>query len=190
MNPVQVGQTVKHPVTGTELRVQQIFERHALCLNPKTQKVRMVPLWQLIRAAAALVLLFVAAPAFAGEVETVYTSVRYENPADVDDVLYRLTGKREGASIDVLDELVLRVQEVLDTYGPLRVNVIIKRGTTEDFRGEYNAERNEIVLYANDVTRGIFAHEVAHAVLCQTFTPRPSHAVQEAVAQVIDREVY
>lgn len=142
------------------------------------------------KAVLYFLMVFVVSTADAAEIKTTNTTVRYSAAQDVDDVLYRLTGKKEGAFLTVLDEIIEDVQHALDTYGLVEISVVIKPGNPEGLRGEYNAARKEILIYTKDVTRGIFAHEAAHAILCQTFKPTPSHAIQEMVAQAVDKEIF
>ncbi|MCM8776373.1 MAG: hypothetical protein NC930_08535, partial [Candidatus Omnitrophica bacterium] len=54
----------------------------------------------------------------------------------------------------------------------------------------YVPENRSIRVYADKVTDGIFAHEVAHAIMHHYFLSPPPEKVQEILAQYVDRHLW
>ena len=54
----------------------------------------------------------------------------------------------------------------------------------------YSHKTKSITVYADRVTDGVFAHEIAHAVICNYFSEPPPRKIQEILAQYVDRYLW
>ncbi len=101
---------------------------------------------------------------------------------------------------EAVDQMVFRVKALLGMYPPrLRFNVIIlaSRGEIKSaYRGLgltdavpaafYRQKSHTIYLSLDNLTAGIFAHEVAHAVISASFATPPPSRMQEILARYVD----
>lgn len=98
-----------------------------------------------------------------------------------------------------LDNLVEKVQLILDMKKPVRVNVRIypdKESLSEayfqiykkksDIRAWYLFEYNTIYLQVDDLFAGMLAHEIAHAIVDHYLDVRPPRATAEILARYVD----
>lgn len=168
--------------------------------------------------AAVLALLFVAfavTPGRAGEsgLETRYARVVFEDEADLYEFGRRLGGpgsmvSRENPNLhahvkESVDRIVFRVKALLDMHPEqMRFIVLIHptdRTLKEAYKGLgavgdppiafYSHRSRTIHVGIKDATGGVFAHEVAHAVINSYFTVPPPAQMQEILAQYVDRHL-
>lgn len=144
--------------------------------------------------------------------ETRYATIRYWDEADLIGF-----GKKTGAASIALvrdrdkalslikentDRLVFRVKALLDMHPEFHFNVSVLRSTEEvrDIYRElgmtgtppiafYSHKSHTIFLSPDRLSDGIFAHEVAHAVINFYFAPPPPPQVQEILAQYVDKHL-
>lgn len=99
-----------------------------------------------------------------------------------------------------VDDLVLRVQEILDMRKYMRkVQIDIypnkeklqeayirEVGTSGEYRAWYMFNKHIIFLQSEDISAGMLAHELGHAVIGNYFQVRPPPATEEILARYID----
>jgi acyl transferase domain-containing protein len=151
-----------------------------------------------------------AAECTAGEIETRYATIIYDN----DDLprefnkgvrlrgLSYLTGNRSNLTItdevkNKVDIISERVQLVLEMYvKTLKYKIVLlassrevrrvyraKYGKDVDFISFFSPGEKTIYLSTDDANLRIFAHEVAHAVIDQYFRVSPSVKIHEMLAK-------
>lgn len=128
---------------------------------------------------------------------TDYTDIFYSDESVLSDFFWRLTGKRLDFMQDKklarsqVDRIIDRVQSVLDMH-PLRLRVRIDLYAHYESGkiASYSHKAKSISVYADKVTDGVFAHEIAHAVISNHFSEPPSEKVQEILAQYVDRYLW
>ena len=100
---------------------------------------------------------------------------------------------------DKLDLLVKKVQLILDMQKPITVHLRIYPGPKElkiayfklykkqnQPRAWYLYEKNTIYINSRDVSSGMLAHEIAHAVIDHYLEARPPRATAEILARYVD----
>ncbi len=102
-----------------------------------------------------------------------------------------------------VDQLFLRVQAILEMVKPdLKVEIMLfqdQSALSDAFRkitgkptqapAFYWRETNTIYLHLEQISPGILAHEMAHAVIANYFVITPPQKVLELLCQYVDREV-
>ena len=132
------------------------------------------------------------------KMETRFATVHYADDAEIEDFLWRISGKRLGGeeaaelTRNRVDEIVERVESVLDMH-PLALHFGIFLET--ESRGEgaiayYSHESRSITALSNRITDGVLAHEIAHAVLNSYFGIIPPEKAQEILAQYVDQHLW
>ena len=80
---------------------------------------------------------------------------------------------------------------ILDMFpSNFRVKIELRGGYIEGKIALYNNSENKIVVYADKVTDGVLAHEVAHVVICRYFVSVPPPKIQEILAQYVDTHLW
>lgn len=147
------------------------------------------------------------------DLKTRYASVAYAEEADLIDF-----GKKIGGSTIALtrdrektlalvkedvDRIVFRVKMLLDMHPPeLSFNVNINKNYGELRRiysemglnsdppiAFYSHRTRTVYVSLERLTDGVFAHEVAHAVINQYFSTPPPAQMQEILAQYVDKHL-
>ena len=129
---------------------------------------------------------------------TKFTTIRYSQEAEIGGFLWRISGQRPAGpeAIELtrnrVDEIVERVQSLLDMYpSSLGFEVFLTREYPNGQIAVYSHSKRAITVCLDRVTDGVFAHEVAHAVINQYFTTVGLPAkVQEVLAQYVDRHLW
>jgi len=170
--------------------------------------------------AAVLAVLFaafgVAVPALAGEagLETRYARIVFDDEADLYEFGRSLGGpgsmaSRENPNLrlhvrESVDRIVFRVKALLDMHpGQLSFIVLIHptdRALREAYRGLGAVGEPPVAFYSHrsktvhvglrGAAPGVFAHEVAHAVINSYFSVPPPAQMQEILAQYVDRHLF
>lgn len=129
--------------------------------------------------------------------KTTYTNIFYSADEDLSDFLWRISGKRFDFTQDSepaksgVDTIIRRVQSILDMYPDnFHIKIILYPYYEEGMAALYSHKTKSITLYADRVTDGVFAHEVAHAVICNYFPEPPPHKIQEILAQYVDKYLW
>lgn len=129
--------------------------------------------------------------------KTSYCDIHYTDEKSLNDFFWRIGGKRFNFDEDIslarsrVDRLVDRVQSILDMY-PDKFHIKIKLYPKykKGLIASYTQTKNMITVYADKVTDGVLAHEIAHAVICSYFEVPPPEKVQEILAQYVDRHLW
>jgi len=129
--------------------------------------------------------------------KTRYTDISYTDSKALGAFLWRIGGKRFNFDDDPalaksrIDRIIDRVMDVLDMH-PRRFHVkVFVRDKYKEGRVAYYSNKDaSITLYADKITDGIFAHEVAHAVICSFFVKTPTETMQEVLAQYVDKHLW
>jgi hypothetical protein len=170
--------------------------------------------------AAVLAFLFAAfavvVPGLAGQtgLETRYARVVFNDEADLYEFGRSLGGpgsmaSRENPNLhthvkESVDRIVFRVKALLDMHpAQLRFTVLIHpndRALREAYNGLgavgdppvafYSHRSRTIHVGLGGAAPGVFAHEVAHAVINSYFTVPPPAQMQEILAQYVDRHLF
>jgi len=129
--------------------------------------------------------------------KTRYTSLHYGEDKVLSDFAWRISGQRlnphaDGSVIgNAVDRIAERVQALLDMFpDQFRVDIFIHPAYEEGHTASYSHPQKEIRVYADRVTDGILAHEIAHAVINAYFTVSPPEKVQEILAQYVDQHLW
>ena len=129
--------------------------------------------------------------------QTQYTDISYSNEDTLRTFLWRITGKKftlledRGLARSRVDRIIERVQDVLDIHPEnMRIKIKLLASYKEGKIASYTRSTNTIVIYADKVSDGMFAHEAAHAILCAYFKSPPPEKMQEILAQYVDRHLW
>jgi len=155
----------------------------------------------------------------AKKIEGRYFTIYYEPQIEITQLLQQLNigpadkllaGKpldesfsSETGLAEMLDVLFLEVSEVLDMHlysfhGTIKIsrdtfelndiyNYLFKKDATT--RSFYVYDLNTIYTCANNFTRGIIGHEIAHAIMSNYFVVQPSVRVQEVLAMYVEYQL-
>lgn len=160
--------------------------------------------------------LFLPSAAFGEEkvLETFYASIYYQADEDLVDFAGRISrvpyaSRHEGeqSKSDLkqdIDKIVYRVKTLLDMYPQnMRFSVRIytdplsvrERYAEHSKRGKapiafYSHQTKTIYCALPNLSGGIFAHEVAHAVINFYFPVTPPAQMQEILAQYVDKHLW
>ena len=141
--------------------------------------------------------LFQAAPCVAEQqIETKFAVLRYPNDQALSQFCWRITGQRvltggEGLVKNRVDELVQRVEEILEMYpGNFRFTILLVNGNAEMPVAQYSHGTRTVAVAVDRATDGVLAHEIAHAVICVYFPVPPPERAQEILAQYVDKHLY
>lgn len=130
--------------------------------------------------------------------QTKYTRIHYTEDKDMDDFIWRLGGQKLEFSGDTslasnrVDRVIERVENILDLRPEgFKIDIYLKRGVLESDRIAFFEHKTKAIYISIDnVSDGIFAHEVAHAIINKSFwSPLPSK-VQEILTQYVDKYLW
>jgi len=129
--------------------------------------------------------------------KTRYADIKYVNDKALGDFLWRIGGKGVDFNDDPalaksrVDRIIDRVMDVLDMHPRnFRIKVFVYSKYEDGRTAFYAHKKGSITVYADRVTDGIFAHEIAHAVICRFFTKPPPKKIQEILAQYVDKHLW
>lgn len=129
---------------------------------------------------------------------TKYTTIHYADDKDFSDFIWRIGGEKfdasgsEALASSRIDRIVERVEAILDMQ-PRRfhVDVYLHRGEPEKNRVAFYERRGGgIYISVDNASDGVFAHEIAHAVINRYFKTPPSSKIQEILTQYVDRYLW
>lgn len=169
----------------------------------------------LVVALSLVFIAFALIPGSAQEplLETRYATVVFKNEADLYEFGRKLGGpgsmvSRENPNVhahikESVDRIVFRVKVLLDMHPEqMRFTVHLHptdKGLMEAYKGLgamgdppiafYSHKSRTIHLGVRNMTDGVFAHEVAHAVINFYFTVPPPAQMQEILAQYVDKHL-
>ncbi len=127
---------------------------------------------------------------------TEHATIHFEREEDLRDFFWRISGidfrdmaDRRGAGF--VDRIVTRTQSILDMYPrDFSVDIYLKPSYQSGNIAFYSDTTRSITVYADRVTDGILAHEVAHAVMDAYFTLAPPRKVQEILSRYVDAHLW
>ncbi len=140
-------------------------------------------------------------PAFSApgkQFTTRYTTIYYDEDRDMDEFIWRLGGQKlefthdRALASSRVDRIIDRVRNVLDIQpSGFKVSVYLRRGPLESGRvAFFEYKSRSIYISVDSVTDGVFAHEIAHAVINFNFGPILPSKVQEILTQYADKYLY
>jgi len=129
---------------------------------------------------------------------TKYSTIHYSDEKDFTDFIWKLGGSRtdlvRGTDIAAsrVDRIVERVEAILDmTPANFRMDIFIKRGPVSPDRiAYYDTNARAIHISLENASEGVFAHEVAHAVIDQYFGAPPPSKTGEILTQYVDKYLW
>ncbi|MBP7055570.1 MAG: hypothetical protein KBB52_01790 [Candidatus Omnitrophica bacterium] len=132
------------------------------------------------------------------EFTTRYTTIHYNEDKDMDDFIWRLGGQKLEFSHDRalassrVDRIIDRVRNVLDIQpAKFTVDIYLYRGPLESGQPAFfEYKTRSIHISIENVTDGVFAHEVAHAIINFNFGPALPSKVQEILTQYADKYLW
>lgn len=129
---------------------------------------------------------------------TKHTIVHYMDDKDINDFIWRLGGGKFEFSEDTglastrIDRIVDKVKTILGMWIKTPgINVFLKRGDLKENRAAYYDDKTgAIYISVENASDGVFAHEVAHAVINMYFASPPPSQVQEILTQYVDKYLW
>ncbi|MBF0215490.1 MAG: hypothetical protein HQL30_00690 [Candidatus Omnitrophica bacterium] len=129
--------------------------------------------------------------------DTSYCSITYPDTKTLGDFFFRIGGRRFNFEDDTAlarsraDRIIDRVMAILGMYPKnFKVRVRLYSEYSLGSIASYDSKTDVVTVYANKVTDGVFAHEVAHAVICKYFHPNPPGKAQEILTQYVDKHLW
>lgn len=131
---------------------------------------------------------------------TKYATIHYKDDKDIDDFIWRLGGQRFEFTDDIyiassrVDRIVEKVQAILDMRLKKTSNIdvyLLRTPPNPDKPAAlYEYKTRAIYVSIDNSSDGVFAHEVAHAVINQYFSPPPPSKIQEILTQYVDKYLW
>lgn len=166
----------------------------------------------------ALSLFFLCSPSFSAErqtrtIETRYSVIHFTTDEDLAEFGRKIGGSAAYLTRDSektlllakenVDRIVYRVKSLLDMYPPqlhFSIKIYSTQAELKDIYSEmgiigkapiafYAQKSHTIYLSTDRLSDGIFAHEVAHAVINSYFATPPPALMQEILAQYVDKHL-
>lgn len=130
--------------------------------------------------------------------KTKYSVIHYTQDKDLSDFLWRLGGTRFDFLNDTnlarnrIDRIIERVEAILDMWPKdFNIDVYLHRKELAYNKFAYYEHRTKSIHASVDnASDGIFAHEVAHAVISQYFSSPPPSKAQEILTQYVDKYLW
>jgi hypothetical protein len=139
---------------------------------------------------------------------TRYATIQYANDDDLGQFKWNITSvsffgrsSKDNALVNSrIDQITETVMSLLDMHPiDIHFNILLMRGQRDvvaayrslGMMGHappafYNHSSQSITVSVEDVTDGMLAHEIAHAVICAHFVTPPPVKMQEILAQFVD----
>jgi len=130
--------------------------------------------------------------------QTKYSKIHYAEDKDLSDFIWRISGKRFEFSTDTafaqnrVDRIVERVETILDMWPQnFNIDIYLHRGELQPNKVAYYEHKTKsIQISIDNVSDGVFGHEVAHAVISQYFSSPPPSKAQEILTQYVDKYLW
>ena len=130
--------------------------------------------------------------------QTKYTQIFYSDEKDLDDFIWRLGGQHFEYSRERdlakgrVDRVIDRVQTILGIWpGTLKISIYLHHDEPAPNKiAYYEYATRAIHVMVSKVTDGIFAHEVAHAIINQGFNALLPSKMQEILTQYVDKYLW
>jgi hypothetical protein len=129
---------------------------------------------------------------------TKYAAIHYAEDKDLSDFIWRIGGLRFEFSRDTnlvearIDRIIERVETILDMWPKdFKIDIYLHREELNfNKTAYYSHPTNSIHASIDNISDGAFAHEIAHAVICQYFSSPPSSKAQEILTQYVDKYLW
>jgi len=130
--------------------------------------------------------------------QTKYARIHYMEDKDLSDFIWRISGARFEFSIDKnlaqnkVDRIIERVETILDMW-PKNFNIDIYLHREElklNKVAYYEHKTKSIHASIDNISDGVFAHEIAHAIISQYFSSPPPSKAQEILTQYVDKYLW
>ena len=129
---------------------------------------------------------------------TKYTIVHYQDDKEINDFLWRIGGTRVefredmGLASSRIDRVVERVATILGMWvRNLNLHIYLHSQPLEANKtAYYDIKTAAIHVYVENASDGVFAHEVAHAVINKYFVSPPPSQVQEILTRYVDKYLW
>lgn len=155
----------------------------------------------LANAAISISLLFFCTSSHASDkvFKTRYADIHYSEDKDLSDFIFRLGGQRldpitdSGLVTNRFDRLVDRVITILDMRPKaFHIDVFLKRGALSGPNeiAYHDSKKRSITISVDTATDGVISHEIAHAVINQSYPIQLPDKVQEILTQYVDRYLW
>lgn len=130
--------------------------------------------------------------------DTKYAAIHYAEPQDLSDFIWRIGGLRFEFSRDTdlaqtrVDRIVERVEAILDMWPKdFKIDIYLHREELTFNKVAYYSHRTKSIhISIDNVSDGVFAHEIAHAIICQYFPSPPPAKAQEIITQYVDKYLW
>ncbi len=151
-------------------------------------------------ALLAQMLLLPAPPAGAEldkSLKTKFATIYYNEDREIVDFSWRMARMRlpfEDSALlttNRVDAIIERVQRLLQMYPEhFHVEILLKRDHRNGPIAFYSYMNRNITVFLDQVTDGVLAHELAHAVINAYYEEPPPEEAQEVLAQYVDRQLW
>jgi hypothetical protein len=156
---------------------------------------------RLILLTIPVITLFGFSPAFAQSekiFQTKYSKIHYAQEKDLSDFIWRLSGRRfefsTGSNLaqNRIDRIVERVEAILDMWpNNFNIDIYLQRQELQFNKFAYYEHKTKSIHVSIDnASDGVFAHEIAHALISQYFSSPPPSKAQEILTQYVDKYLW
>jgi len=129
---------------------------------------------------------------------TKYSSIHYTSDKDINDFIWRLGGQKLELDSDSalvsnrVDRIVDRVENILDIRPEhFKIDIYLRRLPLESGRAAfYDNKTRSIYVLIDNVSDGVLAHEIGHAVIHQGLGVMLPSKMQEILAQYVDKYLW
>lgn len=129
--------------------------------------------------------------------ETDYATIYYSQSSELSDFLWRIGRLRLGPAVGSplaksrVDRIVEQVERTLDMYPEnFHIDIFLHSGYKDGDIAFYSDRTKSITIFADRVTDGVLAHEIAHAVMNAYFKSPPPSKIQEVLCQYTDKHLW
>ena len=128
---------------------------------------------------------------------TGYATIYYADEKELKSFFRRISGNDmdlhayPALAENRLDRIVEKVQALLDMYpSGFYVNIYVYPRYKKGHIAFYSEKTKSITTYADKISDGVLAHEIAHAVINAYFPSPPPTKVAEILCQYVDRHLW
>lgn len=130
--------------------------------------------------------------------ETRYTFIYYDDENDLDTFLWKIGGEKQEyinnppMAAARVDGIVQRVRSILDVWPKkFKISVFLQKGElTPNKEAYYDKASNSIRVSIDYASDGVFAHEIAHAVIHANYNDLLPSRVEEILTRYVDKYLW
>jgi len=127
----------------------------------------------------------------------VYVTIYYTHEEDLEKFFWRITEDEEiniysypGIAKSRIDRIVEKIQALLDMYPEkFHFNIYVHPRYDKGPLAFYTHKTNSITVYADNITEGVLAHEIGHALVRAYFKILPPKQIREIISQYLDEHL-